>query len=227
MDTDQTDAILAEYDARYGQNDDLRKVCERLLFQLLDNAGYRVHSITSRVKKKDSLRRKLLRPGKDYKMLADVTDVVGIRITTYFEDEVDRVGDLIQKEFEVDKLRLVDKRLSLDADRFGYLSLHYVCCLCKERLRLAEYRPYHDMPCEILIRSVLQHAWAEIEHDLGYKAAAGVPTPIRRRFSRLAGLLEIADREFAEIRDVLAQYSSGIKEQIAVSPSTVGIDTYP
>jgi putative GTP pyrophosphokinase len=150
--------------------------------------------------------------------------VVGIRIITHFEDEVDRIGDLIEREFTVDQERSVDKRRSLEADRFGYLSLHFVCGLSDERLRLSEYRRCHDLRCEIQIRSILQHAWAEIEHDLGYKAAAGIPGPIRRRFSRLAGLLEIADREFAEIREVLAEYSSEITARIADSPSTVQLD---
>ena len=45
----------------------------------------------------------------------------------------------------------------------------------------------------------MQHAWAEIEHDIQYKAVAAVPERIRRRFTALAGLIEIADREFQAI----------------------------
>jgi len=70
----------------------------------------------------------------------------------------------------------------------------------------------------------LQHAWAEIEHDLGYKVGATIPVPVRRRFSRLAGLLEIADREFKEIRDELAAYASRVGQEIANSPSSVMVD---
>jgi len=54
---------------------------------------------------------------------------------------------------------------------------------------------------EIQVRTVLQHAWAEIEHDIQYKSTITIPTEIRRRFVALAGMLEIADREFQGIQD--------------------------
>jgi hypothetical protein len=54
---------------------------------------------------------------------------------------------------------------------------------------------------EIQVRTILQHAWAEIEHDTRYKAVDVAPTAIARRFVALAGLLEIADREFQALQD--------------------------
>ena len=94
----------------------------------------------------------------------------------------------------------------------------------QDRSELAEYREFAEMRCEIQIRSILQHAWAEIEHDLGYKAGSQVPAPIRRRFSRLAGLLEIGDSEFAQIRDDLAAYAARVAEEIRQRPASVGLD---
>ena len=54
---------------------------------------------------------------------------------------------------------------------------------------------------ELQVRTILQHAWAEIEHDIQYKAVSVLPVQIRRRFATLAGLIEIADREFQAIQD--------------------------
>lgn len=51
------------------------------------------------------------------------------------------------------------------------------------------------------MRTILQHAWAEIEHDIQYKSVETIPSLIRRRFMSLAGLLEIADREFQAIQN--------------------------
>ena len=55
------------------------------------------------------------------------------------------------------------------------------------------------------VRTVLQHAWAEFEHDIRYKGTIPeehAPDP-DRRFTLTAGLLELADREFSKIRDRL------------------------
>jgi putative GTP pyrophosphokinase len=126
--------------------------------------------------------------------------------------------------FELDSARSVDKRKALDPDRFGYISLHFICRIRKERASLTEYREFRGVCCEVQVRSILQHAWAEIEHDLGYKAGGTVPRPIRRRFSRLAGLLELADREFTLIRDDLADYTRSVPREIRERPAEVGID---
>lgn len=61
--------------------------------------------------------------------MSDIKDISGIRIITFFPDDVDAVAKLIQKEFAIDYSQSVDKRILLDPDRFGYLSLHYVAKL--------------------------------------------------------------------------------------------------
>jgi ppGpp synthetase/RelA/SpoT-type nucleotidyltranferase len=224
MADDRTSNILAEYDRQKSQYEDFAQRCESLLRELLNVEGYRVHSVTSRLKKRAKLEEKLNREGKHYECLSEVTDTAGVRVITHFEDDVDRVGTLVEREFTIDRERSVDKRRVLDPDRFGYLSLHYVCTLHPGRQKLAENCRYDGLLCEIQIRSILQHAWAEIEHDLGYKPNTTVPAPIRRRFSRLAGLLEIADQEFESIRNELANYAARVEEEMKTEPSQVEID---
>ena len=87
-----------------------------------------------------------------------------------------------------------------------------MCELDKPRCDLTEHKRFAGLKLEIQIRSVLQHAWAEIEHDLGYHTEGAVPRDARRRFSRLAGLLELADKEFKEIRGDLADYKKAVDE---------------
>jgi hypothetical protein len=67
---------------------------------------------------------------------------------------------------------------------------------------------------EIQMRSSLQHTWAEIEHDLGYKSMYEVPREVRREFSRIAGLLELADESFVRIRSKIADYNKQTTENI-------------
>jgi ppGpp synthetase/RelA/SpoT-type nucleotidyltranferase len=221
---DRLEKVLAEYDDRLVLHERFAATCEGLIRQLLRSENLRVHSVASRVKERSHLAEKLSRFGKEYATLSDVTDVVGVRVITHFEDEVDRIAGVVQREFLVDPDKSIDKRKALDPDRFGYISLHSICTMRRDRGALAEYREFAELRCEIQIRSILQHAWAEIEHDLGYKVGAPIPAPIRRRFSRLAGLLEIGDSEFTLIRDDLAAYAERVTEDIQERPSSVGLD---
>ena len=75
---------------------------------------------------------------------------------------------------------------------------------------------HEGKPFEIQIRTILQHTWAEIEHDLGYKTEFSIPRNVRREFSRVAGLLEIADESFLRIRNSIHQYETEVREKIAV-----------
>lgn len=219
------DEILDKY---RGQQDSYSKLAERcrlLMEQLLASAGVRVHSISCRPKNQDSLREKLARPGKDYECLEDVTDLAGVRIIAYMKDDVDVIADIIESQFQIDEENSVDKREAEDPEKFGYASLHYVCCLDERRSRLDEYSAYRDLKFEIQVRSILQHAWAEIEHDLGYKSTHGVPREVRRQFSRLAALLETADEEFMRIRRDLAAYAERVGGEIDTEPQKVLLDT--
>ncbi len=217
-------AIMIEYDQQCALCGEFTEKVRELVEDLIKEKGARVDSITSRVKKRADLQRKLERPEEKYTKLSDVMDISGIRIITYFADEVDKIAEIIQNEFDIDPEYSVDKRVFLDPDRFGYLSLHYVAKLPARRLKLTEYQRFSDCKVEIQIRSTLQHTWAEIEHDLGYKGKQAVPREIRRRFSRLAGLLELADDEFMQIRDSLRKYEALVPQRIADTPTSVLID---
>ena len=124
----------------------------------------------------------------------------------------------------IDEENSIDKGKLLDPDRFGYLSLHYVVSFLPSRLSLTEYRNFAEYKAEIQIRSILQHTWAEIEHDLGYKTKLAVPREVQRQFSRLAGLLELADDEFISIRNKLKQYEVNIAKVIDESPASALIN---
>lgn len=109
-----------------------------------------------------------------------------------------KVSEIIVQQFDV--VEKVD-RSGFDSDRLGYRSIHYLVRLSEARLSLPEYARFAGLVGEIQVRTILQHAWAEIEHDIQYKTVVSLPTAVRRRFQALAGLIEIADREFQAIQD--------------------------
>jgi putative GTP pyrophosphokinase len=181
------------------------ELLEKRLKDALPSENYQIHSINSRFKQLKSFKQKIARPDRTFDCLWDVTDLLGLRVITYFEDTIEDIASVIEKEFNIDYKNSEDKLHHNDSDRFGYRSLHYVCYVpTSYGLNNPNAR------FEIQIRTVLQHAWAEIEHDLGYKATDKIPAPIRRRFSQVASLLEVADREFVSIRDDLSQYEQSL-----------------
>lgn len=207
----------------------LKSLLERLLTAEPGAARLHIHAVTYRVKSEESAERKTARPRQGAteagpRALETLTDLLGIRVITYFPDEVDAAAKLIEREFAIDRINSVDKRAVLDPDRFGYLSLHYVAELNAARTAMPEYKEYSGIKFEVQIRSILQHAWAEIEHDLGYKFKDAVPRLVRRRFSQLASILELVDGNFVDIREEIGDHQAVAKETIEQGGLGIEID---
>ena len=197
-------AILEEYRK---QRPVFRKMLETIPAQvrtLLDETGIVVASVESRIKEERSLAGKLALKGTKYESLADITDIFGMRIITFYTDDVDKVASAVDHLFEIDWENSVDKRKLLEVDSFGYLSLHYVC-----RLPDCPYR------FEVQMRTILQHAWANMNHDTGYKSGVEIPVEYRRNMNRLAGMLELADEQFSRIRTEINDYRRQVQSLVA------------
>ena len=200
-DAARIERLLNQYDTDAVLFEELCYESERLLKKVIELKGVPISSITSRVKERYSFEQKVRRDKKGkYSSARSVTDIAGARVVTYFEDDVELVANIIKDNFAVDPKNSVNKSRSLSIDRFGYRSVHFVVSLSKERLALPENHKFASLQIEIQVRSLLQHAWAEIEHGFGYKSESNVPASVKRRFSRLSGLLELADEEFIVCR---------------------------
>jgi ppGpp synthetase/RelA/SpoT-type nucleotidyltranferase len=168
----------------------------------LQEQGIYVTAMEHRVKTEQSLAGKLELKGAKYKTIEDVTDLVGLRVITFYTDEVDKVAAIAKRVFDIDWQESVDKRKH-QLNAFGYNSLHYICRLKTGGLRF-----------ELQMRTALQHVWSTIEHDIGYKGDVQLPPEFRRQFSRLAGMLELADDEFSRLRSTITDYRRKIQSLV-------------
>lgn len=167
----------------------------------------KVNSLEHRAKSVESLGEKAAKPTEEDPNRArypspvdDITDIAGVRVITHFLSTEQLVDQIIEEEFEV--VEKSDRAAVLrQEERLGYQSVHYLVSLGENRQLLPEYGRFAGLVAEIQVRTVLQHAWAEIEHDIQYKARTALPGEIRRRFMTLAGLLEIGDREFQQVQE--------------------------
>ncbi|MBR1573608.1 MAG: hypothetical protein IJ652_02030 [Bacteroidales bacterium] len=208
-------ALLEEYREKLPMYGYLAQTVPAMLKQRLDEAGIVVAAIEHRVKAEASLAGKLALKGDKYHSILDVTDIVGLRVITFYMDDVDKVAAIIDRMFDIDWENSVDKRKAHQIDSFGYMSLHFICRLPKKAVPKAEYAGLEEVRFEIQIRTVLQHAWANMNHDTGYKSGVEVPSEYLRSLSRLAGILELVDGEFSRIRSELADYRRNIQALVA------------
>ncbi len=194
-------------------------IIEDMLKEALSNLEIKVASIEARAKTIESFGRKCSEHSDEnpeqpkYTMaLVQITDLAGARIITFFPNTVVDVEKFINDQFLV--LERIDKTDLLKAEgRFGYKSIHYLVRLNQNRTALPEYRRFAELIVEIQVRTILQHAWAEIEHDIQYWPVKTIPSSIRRKFMQMAVVLEIVDRTFQEIHDE----DEGLRQKAGVS----------
>ena len=118
--------VMAEYDRKCKLYQKFTSEIEHQLRKILEAENIVCNAITSRIKDRESLSKKIDRKDDKYSSLGDITDIAGVRVITYYEKDVDKVARIVEQEFAVDKENSIDKRAALEPDRFGYCSVHYV-----------------------------------------------------------------------------------------------------
>ncbi len=199
-----SESIMEEYRKQRPMFLEAENAIATRLRESLTEAGIVVASVESRVKTEKSLAGKLELKGAKYKSLADITDIIGLRVITFYLDDVDVVASVVERLFDVDWDNTVDKRRLHALDSFGYQSLHYICRVPEMPFRF-----------EIQMRTLLQHAWSNMNHDTGYKSGVEIPREYIRNMSRLAGMLELADEQFSRIRSELTDYRRRMQALVA------------
>lgn len=184
-----------------------RKVAS-LIEDLIKMHEIEYHSITYRTKDLDSLLTKA-----EHKNYADpkseIQDYAGVRIVTFVKSDVLKICELIEREFNIDVENSSDKSGELGEDKVGYRSIHYVAKLNEQRSELAEYSLFKEKCFEIQVRTILEHAWADISHDRTYKFNSILPekNDIKRRFALASASLEMIDREFDRLNKEIKEYA--------------------
>ncbi|MDR2482745.1 MAG: tetratricopeptide repeat protein [Treponema sp.] len=128
---------------------------------------------------------------------AAITDIIGIRIICPFIEELVMAEKLVSGNFEV--LEVERKGSDYSFKEFGYESIHILIKIPPELVR--EYEGSACEIAEIQLRTILQDAWAEVEHELVYKAEfTPFDNPMKRKLAAVNASLSLADIIFQEIR---------------------------
>lgn len=183
----------AEYDLRKPRFEQLRTEVLFALEECLRSLDVKIHSVSSRVKTLESLKRKA-----ELKQVSspldEIRDIVGVRVVCLFLSDIPRVADAIRDAFLVTR---EDDRIegAADAASFGYMSLHLDVAM-KHTHSGPRYDAIVGIPFEIQLRTIAMDAWANVSHHLSYHRHADVPDELRRDFYALSGLFYVADKHF-------------------------------
>ncbi|WP_420312224.1 GTP pyrophosphokinase [Streptomyces sp. YS-B37] len=220
--TTETEAAAeARYRERLALQSEFTPQLLGLVASLLKANEISVVQMEGRTKTVASVVDKMRRKGEKYRgSRAEITDLTGIRIVTYYLQDVERVVAVLSEEFTVDWENTEDRRAPEAPEEFGYESSHYIIRLDDKRAQFNEWRKFSGLTAEIQVRTVLQHAWASISHKLIYKREEYVPVPLRRSFARLSALLGVADEQFSG----LARQASTLEETYTANVSSGELD---
>jgi putative GTP pyrophosphokinase len=177
--------------------DEALREIHRAVRELLEQHGF-APTIKYRVKRFSEYFDKLRRNARKRKGPFAVTDLLGLRIICPFLEDVEQVKKLLTDRFEV--VETERKAADHNFREFGYDSVHLLIKL--DRFELETPLPQSRRVCEIQVRTILQEAWAEVEHELVYKSRLSLPNEsIRRKLAALNATLTLSDLTFQEIRD--------------------------
>ncbi len=180
----------------------------------IDEAGIEVFSVRYRIKDFDSFWEKIGRKGYD-DPFNQIEDICGLRVICLYDSDIKNIAKLVEKEFASAKLK--DKRDELEPNQFGYRSLQGPVEIPKEWLKAPNYRGLKGLKSEIQIRTILMHAWAEIQHKLVYKKGT-YPEEMEKEFGFISSKLEEADGQFVGLRKAREEY----REEMAVEAEDKG-----
>lgn len=160
----------------------------------------------SRVKDDDSLIDKAFyRPDKEYKdPYNEIEDKVGGRFVVLLVDQINELTQIIESSIEwtYKECRHFDNERKKDPLLFTYQSVHYVLRASSD-INFNGTTISKGTPCEIQLRTLLQHAYAELTHDAIYKAKRRVEPEVHRTVAKSMALIETTDDFFSDVNNKL------------------------
>lgn len=210
--------IRSKYEAEYQDLDKWGDLVTRVVWDALTAKfpGDRIYEVIQiqpkhRMKSFDSLIGKAFRQSKSYSSpYEEIQDKVGVRFVVLLEKQIDLVKAIIEDptqpwSFELSRDYAVEKDAS--PHEFSYHSVHYiVTSLVGNAAGIPE-----GLPCEVQIRTILQHAHSQLTHARIYKPRFEPKTAQLRTCAQSMALVEVTDQLFTTVDDAMAELEREIK----------------
>ena len=190
--------VLRDFDTWLADHPTVVTDIQKVLSDELSDAGIAFDQVSVRIKDRGSYLAKIhdtVHP--DYHDFDSAYDVLGVRVTVYTTADIVLLVGVMRSLFDV--VSVTDKSAqTAERGEFGYASSHVIARVSSSTM--PSLTDLEGRLIEIQIRTVLQHAWAEFEHDVRYKNPGHEISPeVHRAFTLAAGLIELADEQFDTI----------------------------
>lgn len=151
-----------------------------------------IHNIQDRIKKKNSIEKKLAKKGvdatsmnaKDY-----LQDIAGLRVICYFVNDIYRLVDTIK--IQADLIIIRESDYISNPKPNGYRSYHLIVGIPMYYVDGMEY-----FPVEIQFRTMAMDFWASMEHRILYKQAREDKTEVEAELQEYAEMLMGIEERF-------------------------------
>ena len=150
--------------------------------------------------------------------VTEFTDLCGARVIALTKSHSDAICDFIEENFDIDWPNCVNAIERLRPTEFGYLSRHYIISLrpgvfstTKKGTKIPKtLYPTKGCPmkAEVQVRTILEHAFADVTHDLCYKSSFQVPDKWLRQVAGVAAALETTSNEMEDIVAGIQDYAA-------------------
>jgi putative GTP pyrophosphokinase len=192
------------HEVRHNIVNELKIYVESLLKTLNSNPV-----VSGRIKNFTSYYRKYLRFLKNDENNPVITDLLGIRIICPFIEDLSVIEEIIKNNFTIIE---IERKGHYNFKEFGYESTHLLIKI-PQNIITQHGSPGTDI-IEIQIRTILQDAWAEVEHEIVYKAEfSPFDEPMRRKLAAVNASLSLADIIFQEIRSYQRKFSGELEKR--------------
>jgi len=186
-----------QYHRRVPNYANLGENLSHIIKDLLKENNIDFLSVEYRVKSFEQFKKKVQR--KKYQTPFDeMEDICGVRVICYFLKDIPKIERILRDKFEI--VERVNKQYPPDPGKFEYRSYHLIVKIKEPWADVPLFRKLIGLKAEIQLRTVLMHAWAEVEHKLNYKNGRRMPVKFRRKFALLSAKLEEADEQFEELK---------------------------
>ncbi len=158
------------------------------------NNNYPIHYIQTRIKKKNSLEKKLIKKGLavSAESAADnIRDIAGVRVICYFEEDIYAIAELLKQQQDLIFIRERDY-IKKPKDS-GYESYHVIYGVPVYHVDGMEY-----FPVEIQIRTMSMDFWASMEHRICYKSEEARKEELQKSLVRFSKELKDMERSMHE-----------------------------